>query len=183
MTQQQKAALLRLCRQTVEATVRGLPAPVPAECISHIDHGGAFVTLRLQRSLRGCMGTFSPEPDITATVQQAATSAAGDPRFKSCPIKPDELEELQIEVSILSSLQETQDPLSLEVGTHGIVVETRRGRGCFLPQVATEQGWTAEQFLSHCSADKAQAGPDAWREDSNRVLLFTSEHFKEPLCG
>jgi uncharacterized protein (TIGR00296 family) len=84
---------------------------------------------------------------------------------------------LKIEVSVLSLLVETDEPLKLEIGKHGIYIIKGHWAGCFLPEVATDMGWTAEEFLSQCCAGKAGLPSDAWQQDGTKVFLFTSEKF------
>jgi AmmeMemoRadiSam system protein A len=179
MTDEQKKLLLELARGTVAAEVGGGP-PIQADAsMTGVSHGGAFVTLRRQGRLRGCMGTFKPDSDLLVTVAKAASSAATDPRFTANPLTTEELPDLRIEVSILSTPRVTEDPMSLELGHHGIIVENPKGRGCFLPQVATEFGWDARTLLERCCRDKAHLDPQAWKEESTKVLLFSAEIFAE----
>jgi uncharacterized protein (TIGR00296 family) len=107
----------------------------------------------------------------------AKASATGDPRFFADPIAPDELNELDIEISVLSPLQRTDNPLGLRLGVDGIYIKRGRASGCFLPQVATETGWSKEEFLSYCCAHKAGIAPDAWRQPGTEVYLFSAEVF------
>ncbi len=179
MTQEQQDLLLKVARDSLAATVRGEPPNRPSEQLTGIDCGGAFVTLRNKGRLRGCMGSFSPDPDIVRTIQSTAVSAARDPRFEARPIRSAELAEINIEISILSRPEPTDDPLSLELGTHGILIENPRGRGCFLPQVATEFGWSADELLRRCCRDKAQLEADAWKDRDTKVSLFAAEVFSE----
>ena len=90
-----------------------------------------------------------------------------------------ELSEIDLEISVLSPLTPTDDPLSLELGKHGIYIKRGFAGGCFLPQVAAETGWTKEEFLSHCCAGKAGLPADAWKQSDTQVLLFTAEVFGE----
>ena len=90
-----------------------------------------------------------------------------------------ELQEIDIEISVLSPLEKTDDPLSLELGKHGIYIKKGFAGGCFLPQVATETGWNKEQFLSQCCGGKAGLPPDAWKQADTEVFLFTAEVFGE----
>ncbi len=179
MTPDQKDTLLKVARVSLTAAVRGQSVQKLTEQLTGIDYGGAFVTLRNKGQLRGCMGTFLPEPDMLATIQNAAVSAAGDPRFVAHPIKDNELPEINIEISILSKPQQTDAPLSLELGRHGILIENPQGHGCFLPHVATEFGWSREEFLSRCCQDKAHLTPEAWKEPDTSVSLFTAEVLSE----
>jgi len=82
-------------------------------------------------------------------------------------------------ISVLSPMQRTKDPLSLELGVHGILIQRGGRSGCFLPQVAPEQQWTKEQFLSYCCSHKAGLSPDAWNDPATEVYLFSAEVFGE----
>ena len=179
MTQAQKEQLLKAARTTVVAAVHGEAPPEPTGKMEGIKYGGMFVTLRQDGRLRGCMGTFSPEASMLATLQQVATSASRDPRFSGRPITPADLPDIEIEISILSKPEETDDPLSLKLGTHGILIENPAGRGCFLPQVAAEFGWNKEEFLTRCCSEKASLPAEAWKQPETRVLLFTAELISE----
>ena len=188
MDEASRSKLLRVARGVVEAVVRGeRPPPVPRDRIadtisrarSSTESGGAFVTLRNAGRLRGCMGTFRPTGDLEQTVAEVAESSAKDPRFVADPVTPAELSQLRVEVSVLSPWQRTDDPLSLEVGTHGIYIRRGARSGCFLPQVATEQGWDKIEFLDRCCELKAGLPAGSWREPETDVYLFTSEVFSE----
>jgi uncharacterized protein (TIGR00296 family) len=109
----------------------------------------------------------------------AQASATSDPRFFANPITPRELKELDVEISVLSPLQRTDDPLSLRLGVDGIYIKKGRASGCFLPQVATETGWSKEEFLSYCCAHKAGLAADAWKDPKTEVHLFTADVFGE----
>lgn len=175
-----RARLLAVARGAVEATVRGekLP-PLPDDPSIHLESSGAFVTIRNAERLRGCMGTFRSCENLAKMVANIAGTAARDPRFVTMPITPDELPILRLEVSVLSPLHRTEDPLSLVPGTHGIYIVRGKRSGCFLPQVATEQGWDAREFLERCCATKAGLPADAWHAPETEVYLFTSEAFAE----
>jgi len=179
MTQAQKMGLLRAARAVVVAAVHGEAPPELTEEMAGMEYGGMFVTLRQNGRLRGCMGSFSPEADMLATLQQVAVSASHDPRFSGHPITPADLPNIEIEVSILSKPKKTDDPLSLELGRHGILIENPAGRGCFLPQVAVEFGWSKEQFLTRCCSEKAGLHAEAWKQPETQVLLFKAELISE----
>ena len=93
------------------------------------------------------------------------------------PITPAELDELTVEVSVLSPLKPTSRPEELEIGRHGVYITCGYRSGCFLPEVATDQGWDAAEFLSYCCSHKAGLPADAWRMAEAKVYLFTSEKF------
>lgn len=175
-----RAALVALARRAVECAVKGWPLPRPALNGLLSEHRGCFVTLTNQGRLRGCIGTFHPiDPLGYMIVEMAGAAAARDPRFRGNPITPAELPSLKVEVSVLSELVRTSQPEKLQVGTHGIYV-VRGGRsGCFLPEVATDQGWGAIEFLDHCCSGKAGLESGAWRQSGTEVYLFTSEKFDQ----
>ncbi len=140
---------------------------------------GVFVTLRNGRRLRGCIGTFAAEKPTPWNVWTMAAAAASDPRFLDQPVTLAEVPELSIEISVLSPLQRTDDPLSLRVGIDGVHIRAQEGSGCFLPEVASEHGWTAEEFLSKCCSEKASIAPDAWKDARTVVSLFTVEKIED----
>jgi len=179
MNDTQKQILLKLARDTVVDTVEGRQTPVPATDEAQLNAKcGCFVTLKNHGQLRGCIGQFtSEEPLIELVREMAISSAKRDPRFLANPVTPDELNELDVEISVLSPLERTDAPLSLRLGIDGIYIKKGHFSGCFLPQVATETGWTKEQFLSYCCAHKAGLEPDAWRNPETEVYLFTAEIF------
>ena len=177
MNEQQKEILLKIARQAVTAAVkRQQPDRPVCEDAELNEHCGCFVTLKNRGNLRGCIGQFVADRPLIETVSQMAVSAAtGDSRFFNDPITVDELEELDIEISVLSPLKKTDNPMSLRLGVDGIYIKKGVDSGCFLPQVATETGWNKEEFLSYCCAHKAGLRPDAWKDDDTEVFLFTAE--------
>jgi len=179
MNEAQKHTLLKTARDTVASVIKGrelqkIDSDDPelnAKC-------GCFVTLKNGEQLRGCIGQFiSDKALIELIVDMAIASATSDPRFLSNPITKDELDELNIEISVLSPLKKTDDPLSLRLGIDGIYIKKGHASGCFLPQVATETGWSREEFLSYCCAHKAGLAADAWKDPETEVYLFTAEVF------
>ena len=174
----ERRTLLGLARQAVAAEVSGAPAPRPDAVPPALQQKrGCFVTLKNGDALRGCIGTFQPHLPLAEQVVEMGVAAARDPRFPMNRIRPEEVPELTVTVSVLSPLEPTDRPEQLEVGRHGIYVIRGARAGCFLPEVATEMGWTAEEFLDNCCAGKAGLPPGAWREPGTQVLLFTTETF------
>jgi AmmeMemoRadiSam system protein A len=176
---QQKDTLLKVARETVEAVIRQEPSKKPESDDPELNAPcGCFVTLKNHGRLRGCIGQFiSDAPLIELVAEMARASSTGDPRFLADPITDAELERLDVEISVLSPLQRTDDPLSLRLGVDGIYIKKGRMSGCFLPQVATETGWGKEEFLSYCCAHKAGLAADAWKDPETEVYLFTAEVF------
>ncbi len=179
MNEAQKDVLLRLARDTVEAVVKGKPLPAPSSDDPELNRPcGCFVTLKNCGRLRGCIGQFtSDRPLVELVVQMAKASATSDPRFLANPVSSRELEHLDVEISVLSPLEKTDDPLSLRLGIDGIYIKSGFTSGCFLPQVASETGWTKEEFLSSCCSHKAGLPDDAWKDPKTEVYLFTAEVF------
>jgi len=175
----QKQTLLKVARNTVEAVIRREPTETPQSDDPELNAPcGCFVTLKNQGRLRGCIGNFTSEgPLIELVAEMAKASATGDPRFFADPITAGELGQLDVEISVLSPLQRTDEPLSLRLGVDGIYIKKGHASGCFLPQVATETGWSKEKFLSYCCAHKAGLAADAWREPETEVYLFTADIF------
>jgi AmmeMemoRadiSam system protein A len=174
----ERAKLVALAKESVAATVRGESSPKVADASGVLgEMRGCFVTITNQGRLRGCIGTFHPSLPLGEMIVEMGSAAARDPRFTMDPITPEELDELAIEVSVLSPLEKTSDPESLTIGKHGIYIVCGGRSGCFLPEVATDQGWDAVEFLSYCCAHKAGLAADAWRYADADVYLFTSEKF------
>ncbi len=177
LTSSQKREILNLARGALEAQVRGVPQPVrPATALPPAS--GVFVTVKNGGELRGCLGTLESRDGLAEDVVRCAADAASrDPRFT--PVSADELPGIAIEVSALGPLEpiDTSTPGAVAVGRHGLVVEQGRRRGLLLPQVATEWGWTAEEFLAQ-ACTKAGLARDAWRHGA-RVYRFEAEVFGE----
>jgi AmmeMemoRadiSam system protein A len=176
-----RKTLLRLARETLEAVLRGAPHPAAAaESEALRAPCGAFVTLHNRGRLRGCIGTFQGRRPLYQTIQEMAVAALRDPRFVDQPVTARELADIDLEISVLSPLEKTKDPLAeIELGRHGICIESPYGGGCFLPQVATETGWSKEEFLSRCASGKAHLAPDAWKSPEVTVYRFEAEVFGE----
>jgi len=179
MNDAQKQTLLAVARDTVEAVINRRPAQKAESDDPQLNAPcGCFVTLKNHGRLRGCIGQFiSESPLIELVAEMAKASATSDPRFLADPITAGELEQLDIEISVLSPLQRTDEPLSLRLGIDGIYIKKGGASGCFLPKVATETSWSKEEFLSYCCAHKAGLAPDAWKEADTEVYLFTADVF------
>lgn len=183
MDETQKQSLLRLARDVVKAVVSGTARPEPASGDpALLAPCGCFVTLKTGDRLRGCIGQFvSDRPLIELVAEMAEASAVKDPRFAGNRLTTGELDDLDIEISVLSPLRRTDNPLSLRLGVDGIYIRRGYASGCFLPQVATETGWNAEEFLSYCCSHKAGLPADAWKDPRTEVYLFTAEVFNAPI--
>ncbi|MFN3467763.1 MAG: AmmeMemoRadiSam system protein A [Candidatus Brocadiales bacterium] len=166
--------LLEIARQSLEAILQGKSIPdFQIEDPELLHHHGAFVTLKRHNCLRGCMGRFVAEmPLYQLVIEMAVAAALEDPRFQTNHVRSQELNDVDIEVSVVSPLKRIANPLNFELGRHGIYVKKGSHDGCFLPQVAQETGWSKEEFLSQCCTGKAGLSPDAWKEPDTEVYIF-----------
>ena len=181
MDARQREAVLRIARGAIEHELGVRPEAPACDVELPASFGGAFVTLKRAGRLRGCMGTFTPLGTLAQTIDHVArTSCRDDPRFARDRITAGELGKIDIEVSVLSESWLTEDPASLVVGEHGILIRRGSFSGCLLPQVATERGWDAEEFLSQCCAGKAGLSRDAWKDPETKTYLFSAEIISEP---
>lgn len=172
--------LLRLARQTVTAQVNKLPLPEPACDDPRLAaDGAAFVTLKQHGELRGCIGAIQPVEPLCRSVRNNAVAAATrDPRFQ--PVRPDELAELEIEITVLSPLEPVSAPDEIRIGTHGVYLQAGRASSVFLPQVAPEQGWDLTTTLRQL-AHKAGLPAEGWREA--QLYRFTAELVRDETGG
>jgi AmmeMemoRadiSam system protein A/AmmeMemoRadiSam system protein B len=138
----------------------------------------AFVTLKRDGHLRGCIGHIWPVQPLWCDIRDNAIAAAvRDQRFP--PVSAEELPILQVEVSVLTPPRPIPGPQAFEVGRHGIVLQALGRRAVFLPQVAPEQGWDRETALSYL-ARKAGLYPLGWQHPEARLQVFEAQVFAEP---
>lgn len=177
LTETDKETLLDIARQTIEVHCRHSKKYVPdttgfSETLKM--KCGAFVTIHKNGKLRGCIGQTIGNMPLHILVQEMAISAAcDDSRF--FPVETDELPEIDIEISVLSPLKKIDNIAEFKLGKHGIFIEDGHHSGLFLPQVATETGWTREEFLGHCARDKAGMDWDGWK--TANLYIFTATVF------
>jgi AmmeMemoRadiSam system protein A len=166
--------LMEISRHTLERVTRRYPYNRAENDDPHLEKisYGAFVTLFNQTELRGCIGTCTPSSVLREIVVEMTEAAATrDNRVK--PVRADELEQIHIDISVLSPLQRSADPLALEIGKHGLHVARGRKRGVLLPQVAVEYGWDIETFLKQ-TCRKANLPSEAWNWPGTVVSTFTA---------
>jgi len=169
--------LLRLAREAIAAHVGAAPAHVPGLTGVLAQLGGAFVTLHRDGDLRGCIGHIERTLPLGQVVPQCAVAACStDPRFP--PVTAAELEQIDIEISLLGPLEPMNGPQDIEIGRHGLIVEQGWQRGLLLPQVATEWNWEAGTFLAQ-TCHKAGLPRDAWKQGAT-LYRFEAEVFGEP---
>jgi AmmeMemoRadiSam system protein A len=179
LSEEARRDLLALARGSLETKFRGDPPPRLASDRAEAfgEPRGLFVTLNRHGKLRGCIGTLSPEGDLTRVVAEFARRAAfEDPRFP--PLSAGELSECHIEISVLTAPRPLETPDEIVIGRDGLIVEGRGSRGLLLPQVATEWGFAPTRFLQE-TCRKAGLPPEAWRDPGVRVWKFQAEVFGE----
>jgi AmmeMemoRadiSam system protein A len=165
-------ALLELARATVQASVRGegLP-PLPGDP-ELAARRGVFVSLHHGGALRGCLGHLEADVGVGEVTRRMAVAAArDDPRF--APVAADELEGLEVEVSVLSPFRPIRAD-DVVPGRDGLLVQRGARLGVLLPQVAVEQHWDRLEFL-RAVCRKAGLSPEAWREEETELFAFGAQ--------
>jgi AmmeMemoRadiSam system protein A len=174
----EKQWLLKLARETIGGELgRGRSESGQPESDALKQPCGAFVTLHKHGNLRGCIGLVEAMRPLYKSVREMAIAAAfDDPRFPN--LGPDEFDEIDIEISVMSPLRRITDVNEIVVGTHGIIMRSGRHQGLLLPQVATEQGWDRETFLEHTCYKSGMMG-DCWKQPDTEIYIFSAEVFGE----
>lgn len=178
LTEDEQGELLDLARRTIEARVRGGKAEVRwPESPRLQELRGVFVTLHRAGELRGCIGyPEAVRPLAEAVSEMAVAAATEDPRFIA--VAPEELAQVDIEITVLSPLRPVSNAESVVVGRHGLVIKKGHYSGLLLPQVPVEQGWNREQYLEGICR-KAGLPAGAWRDKDARLFVFTGQVFGE----
>jgi AmmeMemoRadiSam system protein A len=176
VSEEDRRELLRAAREAIRRALLGEPPPpLPSEGI-FAERAGVFVSLHKRGELRGCIGHPVGDQAIRAVLGSCAVAAAReDPRFP--PVETQELDGIDIEISLLGPIEPVDDVGTIEVGRHGLIVEQGWQRGLLLPQVATEYHWDRETFLRHACL-KAGLPRDAWQKGA-RLYKFEAEVFGE----
>ncbi|MBI5143912.1 MAG: AmmeMemoRadiSam system protein B [Candidatus Omnitrophica bacterium] len=179
----QKKRLLEIARESITSFVKDGNRKRFAEVDPVLNQSmGAFVTLHEGGELRGCIGNMVGEGPLYETVSDMAIQAAtGDPRFS--PLSPQEIERVDIEISVLSPLKKVSSHEEVKIPGHGVLVRRGFRSGVYLPQVATEAGWNKDEFLTSLCGHKAGLAPDAWKDPATEIYVFTAEIFGEKEGG
>jgi len=177
LNKNQQEFLLRLARQTIEHYLKSGKTPeVKIEEEYLKEKRGAFVTLKVNAQLRGCIGYPLPyKPLYETIIDVAISSATQDYRFQ--PLTYEELKETKIEISVLSLPELVKDVKEIEVGRHGIVISKGLNKGLLLPQVPLEYDWDLETYLSH-GCLKAGLDEDEWKKGV-QIEVFEAQVFSE----
>lgn len=182
LTIEEKRELLCIAREAVKAAIaREIYVPLKPSSLNLATKAGAFVTLKEREELRGCIGLIEARyPLYQVIAEMAEKSAMCDPRFE--PVRADELKNLQIEISVLSPLKPVHNIEEVEVGLHGLAIEKGFYRGLLLPQVATENNWTREEFLEY-TCIKAGLDKESYKDPNAHLFIFSAEVFGEKDLG
>ncbi|MFH1093868.1 MAG: AmmeMemoRadiSam system protein B [Candidatus Omnitrophota bacterium] len=177
LTQKQKKELLSIARESIlEYLKTGQRRKIQTEDSLFLEKRGAFVTLKKSGMLRGCIGRIvADEPLINVVCDMAIEAATGDPRFPN--VKGSELDSIDLEISVMSPIEQITDISKIKVGTHGIIIKKGFASGLLLPQVAAEYAWNTEQFLEQ-TCIKAGLNRDDWKKGA-KIFIFSAEVFGE----
>ncbi len=167
---------MEMARRALEEVVKKGKPPVfnPSDA-ALLEPAPCFVTLYKKGELRGCVGILKAEKPLFEEVVRMTWAAASED-FRFQPIRPEELGEIEIEISVLSPLEKIASPHQIEVGRHGVYLRWKDKTGAFLPEVAVEQGWNAEEFFEACAREKAMIPKEAWPETA--LYRFTTQKIK-----
>ena len=181
LTDTEKETLFRIAADTLDGAVRKRGGEFTFEAYTLTptlkERYATFVTLKMGGRLRGCIGSLAPEDSLYRSVHDNAINAAlRDHRFS--PVTERDLAMIKLEISILSPIEPIASLDEFRVGEHGIIIEKGGHRAVYLPEVATEQGWSVDETLSSLSM-KAGLRPDAWREGAQFKVFSSVKLSKE----
>ncbi|MFP4525749.1 MAG: AmmeMemoRadiSam system protein A [Bacteroidales bacterium] len=178
---EEKKELLKIARETLESYIReGKKPEIEESRLTEIlkEKTGAFVTLSKKGNLRGCIGHFEANKPLYQIVQEMAVAASTqDIRFS--PVEEDELDEIEIEISVLTPMEKVSSADEIELGKHGVYIKNGPNAGTFLPQVAESTGWSKEEFLGHLARDKAGLSWEAWKDKDTELYTYEAIVFEE----
>jgi AmmeMemoRadiSam system protein A len=175
LTDEEKETLKKLVRETIESRFAGKEPDMPESSDKLESKRGAFVTIKSKGQLRGCIGHIRGVNPLVRTVKEMAIQAAfHDPRFR--PLDKKELEEIDIEISVLTPMKKITDVSEIQVGVHGIYLEKGYHTGLLLPQVATEYNWDRNTFLEYTCL-KAGLPKDAYKGKDINIYIFSADVF------
>ncbi|MCD6122515.1 MAG: AmmeMemoRadiSam system protein A [Spirochaetales bacterium] len=177
LSDKEKKILLTTARESIGEHLFNQPGNYPEPTRHIMTKCGAFVTLHIGSALRGCIGYVIPVKPLYETVKDVAVSSAfQDPRFP--PLRRDEFDRIEIEISALSPLSKITDISEIKVGLHGIMIKRGFSSGLLLPQVAVEQNWDLETFLTN-TCYKAGLNGNCWKQSDTEIEIFSAIVFSE----
>lgn len=179
LNESQRKKLLDIARRSIKTYLKtGKKLELSETDPVLLEKCGAFVTLHKDNQLRGCIGNIIGNQPLYLTIRDMAVEAAtNDPRFR--PLSEQELADVEIEISALSPFKKVDNIDEIQMGKHGVLIRRGFRSGVFLPQVATETGWSRDEFLSNLCAHKAGLPALAWKDPSTEIHIFSAEVFSE----
>lgn len=180
LNEEQKKFLMDVAKKAIDLYVREGKIYEPKVTDKRLlEEEGAFVTIHKKGQLRGCIGNIIGRGPLLKTIRDMAIAAATkDPRFPALTVK--ELDQIDIEISVLTKPHQVKNVDEIIMGKHGVIVSKGMfNSGVFLPQVATETGWSKEVFLSELCHQKAGLRADAWKDPSVKLEVFEALVFSE----
>lgn len=176
LTDNEKTILLSTARESIKSYLEKRQGIYPEATEKIKTALGSFVTLHIDGKLRGCIGHMLPDKALIEDIKiLAGESAFHDPRFPCLSIE--ELETIDIEISVLSPLKATSSE-DVVVGQHGIIMKNGFNSGVLLPQVPVEQRWNRKEFLTN-TCRKAGMKGDCWKDPETKIETFTAVIFGE----
>jgi AmmeMemoRadiSam system protein A len=178
LTKEEKGILLDIVKTTIQCELDGkMDATSHVESEALREKKGAFVTLRKNEHLRGCIGCIDARRPLNEMIEEMSVAAAfQDPRFPA--LTHDELKDITVEISVLTPLKIVKHIDEIDVGLHGLYIVKDYHSGLLLPQVATEYQWDRSTFLEETCC-KAGLPPQAWKEKDTQIYTFSAEVFSE----
>lgn len=176
LTDEDRKVLLHIARETIFATLNNVKYEPFSDSKVLQSHCGVFITLNKNEILRGYNGKFNADYELYKVVHDVAILAAlQDNRFP--PINLEELNEIDISISVLGTFRKVIDINDIELGIHGIYMIKNGRKGSFLPQLAIDNDWNLDEFLGHCAQDKMGLNWNDWK--GSDLFMFESEDFWE----
>ncbi len=176
---EEKQTLLKIARNTIIKYVSKQKVTEPGTediTLNLKKLNGVFVTIYKKGKLRGCVGQFRSRQPLYKLIQDMAiSSSTKDHRFP--PVTEEELDQLDIEISVLSPMKKIESIDEIDLGKHGIYIVKGSYSGTFLPKVAVDNDWNKEELLGHCARDKARIGWDGWKDAD--IYIYEAYIFSE----
>jgi AmmeMemoRadiSam system protein A len=177
LNREQKSFLLNLARRTISFYLeKGESLKEKSDDPLLLEKRGAFVTLKVDNELRGCIGYPLPHKSLLETIIDCAISAATQD-FRFASIKKEEQSRLNIEISVLTLPRKVKDAREIKIGEHGIILSKGPHKGLLLPQVPVEWDWDLETYLNH-GCLKAGLAEDEWKKGVT-IEIFSAQVFSE----
>ena len=176
LTDDEKKTLHNLAITAITKRLKNESPAIPQAATATLNEKrGAFVSLHKNGQLRGCIGYVHGVKPLAEAIKDMAIAAAfQDPRFPQ--LQENELENLDIEISVLTPMKQISNINEIEVGKHGLMMIKGPYSGLLLPQVATQYNWDRQTFLSE-TCHKAGLPIDAWKDDETEIYIFSAEIF------